>query len=641
MTTTQRSRILALFHALFAPRWKGSVADWCETNIRFNEPKLSGPMSFAGRQYFREPLEFWADEDLTDGVLCWGTRTGKTRINFGGLAWKIVNSPTRALWVMPNSQGTGGAQNVSRTRFQPMIRATQCLAELIPAGARRHEFKSMQMMMNGSIIDVTGANSPANLAGNPCDTVIQDEVDKYQRRGEAEADPSKLADNRCKEFSTPKRFKNSTPTLVSGIIWQELLKSDIRRRFLPCPFCNASGAHNLPPVGVFPNAENAKGWILFAWSERFTVLKKTGCEAYVKWDKTAKDAKGNWDLDKVEATAHAECPHCHKQIRDAHKVWMDENGEWRATQTGTPRHRGWHLPSMYSVSAETTFGRMAVRFLTAKKSIIGLQDFINSDLAEPYQSQDTMGDRVEIITSKLEITAEWNKLMTVDCQAKAPHFWYVVAAWNGPNSDGIEAGSCDTWDEVRKVQIRNGVKDVGVFIDSGWGAKSDAEVYRECVSAENCQLIQRPNGLPMAVGWIPLKGMPGYKRWKEEESGLMVPFYLRSMDPFIGSAQAGMVSMQLFEFSADFYEDILEILRKNKKFRFAISEQMNNEEFFRHMDGTIKATKINKFTGHTEERWIARHRYWPNHIRDCYRNQCAAASFHKLLPIEDITPSKK
>src|SRR6516165_8597160 len=106
MTADQHSRAFALFSQLFAARWSGSVAGWCESNLRFNEPKLSGPFSFHGRTSLREMLDSWSDENLKDLAHCMGTRTGKTRVVFGAIGWKVKNAPSRILYTMPNTTGT-------------------------------------------------------------------------------------------------------------------------------------------------------------------------------------------------------------------------------------------------------------------------------------------------------------------------------------------------------------------------------------------------------------------------------------------------------------------------------------------------------------------------------------------------------
>ena len=614
MTPRTQSLWLAglLFRAL-APRPVQRVSDWCEqTPVVFNEPNCRGPFSFGGREYLREPLDWYQSAD-TDLVLCFGTRLGKTRVLFGGKMWLLVHEPCRMLCVMPNTNGTGGAQNVARTRFIPALRATGATATLIPTGNQRQNFKTLQQILGGSIIDWAGSNSPANLASNPARYVEQDEVDKYKRMGDREADPSKLADERCKEFSNPKRAKASTPTLVSGLIWQELLKTDMRRRFLPCPHCQK--------------------FVVLAWHSDFTVLPKTGCEAYVRWDPEARRKDGNWDLDRVERSARAECPHCGGHIRDTHKTRMDRAGEWRPTKEGTPGMRGYHLPSMYSASRQTNFGQMAIRFLTAKRSIQGLQGFINSDLAEPYEGQENRSKRIELITTTFNAGDDWRKIMTVDCQARAPHFWFVVRAWSQANSEGLEAGSCDTYDELREVQQRNGVLDVGVFVDSGFGAKSDAEVYRAC--AEYCQIGgQLPDGRRLLLGWTPTKGFDGQKKWRDD-AGDMVPYHLRPLDPFLGTSDAGKVSLNLLEFAADFFKDILANLRAGRGgFRWAVAESMATAEYWRHLDGQVKREVWSRFSGRTHVKWMSRSSSWPDHLLACEYQNVAAAVFLRQFPLE-------
>lgn len=622
MTSRDRNRCLALFARLSAPFWTGSVASWCEESLYFNEPKLSGPFNFSGREYMREPLDSWSDDGVSDLVMTWGTRTGKTRIIFGGLAWRIRHNPTRCLWVMPNAAGTGGAQNVSRTRFQPMLRSSSTLAELIPAGARRHDFKTSQMMIGGSIIDLTGSNSPANLAGNPCDTVVQDECDKFKRRGESEADPCQLADQRCKEFSTPKRVKTSTPTLVSGKIWQELLKSDMRRRFMPCPHCSKP--------------------VVFIWSKKFTLLPLNGSEAPVRWDDEARREDGRWDLDRVVRSARAECPHCGGHIRDEHKIETDKAGIWQPTQQGAPGYRGYHLSSMYSVSVETSFGAMAKRFLLAKRSLNGLQDFINSDLAEPYANQDLSRERIELVTpSRIERGSEWKGLLSADYQQKSPRLWFVVRFWDGGNSEGAEAGHCEQFEDIAARQKAWRIQNEGVVIDSGFGSKlqTDSGVYREC--AARCDLLPRNDKLPVLLGWMPAKGFSGYKRWRSDEGPS--PIHKVETDPFMGTSQAGQALIELFEFSSDYFKDRLEKLRAGAGgFKWSVSldmklsgNGMDMSVYWKHMDSNIKKEVVDRRTQLTNVIWAKRSSHFPDHLYDCEVMQTAMASDLGFFNVEE------
>lgn len=590
MSPTQSARLAALFLSYAAPGFIGLPSDYVSQVVKFNEPDCSGPFSFTGRCYLREPIDCVNEPLVTDQTVVAGSRAGKTRIIFAQIAWILKYSPCRLLFVMPTTYGAAGAQNISRTRIQPMLRATPDLASMIPTGAARFYFKSLQMMLGGSIIDLTGSNSANNLASNPMRRVYQDEVDKFgssRRRmadGSAlEAHPCDLADERCKEFSTPFRFKSGTPTVPTAKLWDTLInQSDFRRRFIPCPHCSKL--------------------VMLAWTKQYTVIALTGKEAFVQWDS---EAEAKRDMDRVRRSARFVCPHCAGDIKDEHKVKMDALGVWEPTRPAVKTHRGYHLPSMYSDMVETRVGNLAVKFLEDKKSPRGLQNFINSYLAEPYTYQDVGGERVEIISPpEIEIKAEWRKLMRADVQAKWPYFWYVIRAWNGGDSEGIVAGHCDSFDELAAIQKSNGVPDVSVTVDSGYDTNS---VYEAC--SAHGEMIQG-----YILGWRPTKGA-GKRTWRNDRK-LEVPYFGKYIDPMGGTTRAGQGVLELFHFSDHYYEFILSALRDPKRglgYRWAVSQQMDKATFgdgstyWRHLDAHI-------FDGQSFKK---RYKTVPDHLLDC------------------------
>jgi len=598
-----------LLLSFFADKPTQSVTDSCLENVRFDEPNNRGPFRIAGREYIREPLDAWSDYTITDQVEVFGSQAGKTAKTMAGVAWTIQNNPSRIFWVMPTRDTV---IPFARDRLIPMMEASPGLKDLIPTGAeKRTKFSTRSQALGGSIVSLVWSNSPSALAGTPAPIVILDEVDKFNEGTKREANAVNLADQRTKGQTMPKRIKSSTPTLVSGLIWQEFLKTDQRRRFLPCPFC-------------------AK-LVTFAWSENYTVFPKTGSEAYIRWDQGAKKPDGTWDLDRVFASTHALCPHCKGHIQDASKTKMDREGVWMPTAKAARGYRGWHLSSLYVAGPETSWGRLAVKFLQAKNSIQGLQGFINGDLAEPYQAQDTMRRRTEVV-SEIEVTAEWIKMLTADCQFKAPYFRVCVRAWNGGNSKGIEYQAVDTWEDIRARQEANKISDKMVIVDSGFGAKGEIEVYRTC--ARFGGFVERQDARPMHMGWLPSKGNPSRKRWKDEDTGLMVPYYLRSIDPFTGLSTAGQVEMSLFEFAADYFKDVLQNLRDGKtEFKWEVSPEMASEQYWREMDGEVKKTVHSPKTGLASEIWTRRSKHWPNEALDCENLQIAYADFLRLFQV--------
>ncbi len=586
--------------AFFRDRPTATVSEWCEENLRFDEPDNRGPYSLAGREYAREPLDSFADPLVSDAVMVFGSQAGKTGIIMGGAAWIAANDPASMVWVMA---AEGQAQKFSTTRWQPLLRASPCMAELLPTGARRFEVKALQQSIGASIVNFFGSNSPGNLASIPARIVIQDEVDKYDTGGRKEADASNLADQRTKNFGNAKRIKSSTPTLADGLIWQEFLKTDQRRRFIPCPHCGKM--------------------VLLAWSKQFTTFALTGAEAFATWDKAAKRG-ASWDLDAVERSARYECPHCAGRITDAHKTKMDRAGEWRPTAKAASGYRGWHLSSLYASSAQTTVGKLAVKFLQAKKSLLGLQGFINGDLAEVFENQDSRSKRTELIvigSSPASGTAPL-PLLTADVQEVAPYFWYVAREhYAEGHSRRIGWGHCETWDELREIQLRYGAADNHVGVDSGYDAQT---VYAQCLKWG--RMVQMPNGqIPMWVGWTPLDGRPGYAKFRDPKTGQP-----RLYDFSSARLSHTRFRLPLLGFNSWALKDILAKLRQGPEvaggLRWEVGDDPQNETYWRHLDAEVKAE-----TARGRYEWRLRSKRWPNHLLDCEVMQLAMANFHRRL----------
>lgn len=405
------------------------VTDWCLQNVRFDEPKFNGPFSTHTRHYLEEPLNLWRRDisnDITDLICCWATRSAKTRIPMAGAAYRIALDPMRCLWTKPMKHGAGGSRNDAITKFIPMLKASPGLEHAVDR-CDKNSLNGNQQRINGSIVDWEGTGSAKQLSGNPDDVVVQDECDGYVLKGNTEAHPSILADERTKDASNPLRYKSCSPTVEEGVIWQWLMRSDLRRRFLPCPRC-----HPQAEVGrVTPCApQNLTGYFVLGWSEQYNVLPTKFPDgtaiptAYIKWDPKAKLRDGAWDLDLVMRTAHAVCPHCAGKIHNHEKEWMDERGFWLATKKGAPGVAGFQLSSLYVTHDETAWGILAKKFLMARDSGQTMKGFINNDLAE-VDVQQELG-KIEINSAANFAQTDWIPLMTVDFQKLWPFLWFLV-----------------------------------------------------------------------------------------------------------------------------------------------------------------------------------------------------------------------
>jgi len=420
------------------------VTDWAQKNVRFDEPKFRGSFSIATRHYLEEILNLWRRDltnEITDIIFCAATRSAKTRIPMAGAAYRIALDPMRCLWTKPMKHGAGGSRNDAITKFIPMLKASPGLKHACDR-CDKNSLNGNQQRINGSIIDWEGTGSAKQLSGNPDDVVVQDECDGYVLKGNNEAHPSILADERTKDATNPLRYKSCSPTVEDGVIWQWLMRSDLRRRFLPCPRCNPNAkvgrvtpcAPNSSTPQLLNSQTRLKGYFILAWSEQYNVLPNKLPDgtpipiAYIKWDPAAKHRDGSWDLDLVTRTAHAVCPHCQGKIHNHEKEWMDTRGFWLSTKKGAPGVAGFQLSSLYVTHDETAWGILAKKFLLARANGQSMKGFINNDLAEVDVMQEHGRNKLELNTAPAAQT-DWVAILTADFQKNWPYLWFVVRKW--------------------------------------------------------------------------------------------------------------------------------------------------------------------------------------------------------------------
>lgn len=423
---------------------------WVCAHARLKTPTVSGAFVPQGREYMRELINNVNVPELREITECMGTGNGKTIIAVLRWLWALHHDPFSGLWINPSKEGSGGARQFANGILIPTIEATECFREKLPVGEERHNISGLKVKFGGNDIDLVGGNSPTQLAAKRCNRVHLDEQDKLKEKLGREGSADQLAMERTKQVANPQISRGSTPTLESFGIWPHLMRSDLRRRFLPCPHCNpqrdadlaASQGAPIPAGGEHGTAAACRGWFVLVKDERFTMLPTKFAEgggfsagtqipmACLRWDKEAKRKDGVWDMDRVIRSARFECPWCGGHVRDEHRVWMDLHGRWVRTR-GALHHAGYHLPSFYApqVDFDSSIGGMAKKFLDNHEAG-NIQGVINSDYAEVYVSQEFGEGSVLEVTSGNFSTGEWTALMTCDFQRNWPFIWFVVQRWS-------------------------------------------------------------------------------------------------------------------------------------------------------------------------------------------------------------------
>lgn len=605
MPAAQVRVLLGEIFAYLADRPTVLPADWCEQELVFDEAGNRNGFSLLGREYLRDPLNDWADPEITDQVLVFGSQTGKTSTIMGGACWRIKHDPARIFWVMPTKEVV---RKFAKTRWVKLLRRSTAMAALL-SSAGRYDVNTLDQEIGDSAVDLVWSNSPSALSSVPAQVAILDELDKFPPATEEEAEAGNLVDQRTKNCPWPKRVRASTPTTTTGQIWQALQKTDCRRRFLPCLHCHKP--------------------LVLAWSKAYTIFKVTGVEAFVFWDAEARRPDGTWDLDRVRASAHYRCPHCGGRITEESKRVMDRSGKWEPTQPAAARWRGYHLPSLYSAAAECHVGHLAVRFLEEKRSLAGLRGFINGELAEALENQEDRGERVELITQVDAPPIGGLPILTVDHQMTGFRFWYVVRQWDQVMSRLLAYGHLDTWEQVREVQLNWKVPNHLVGIDSGHDATT---VYKECLRW-GVAMPQR-GGSPRWVGWTPMKGAPKEMGWIDKKTKTRRPYGVQS------ASVAGIrVYLPLLMFYPEDMANILETLRTQESaVRWELSPDCG-EDYYLHLDAEIRKEFL--IQRRIVTRWTKRTRTWPDHLRDCEKMQIPMALTYGLASLGPVAKPRE
>jgi phage terminase large subunit GpA-like protein len=447
-----------------------------------------GPISFRDSSYVYECLEDFEDTSARDICNCFGSQVYKTAMMMCGILERIDRNPINWGWVMPNEKL---AQSFAETKMKPMLDSSPAIARHKPSNA--NEFKILEWQFDRCIGTFLGSGAQKNLKGRSIGIIVIDEPDdveeEYASRGESAIG---LAEARTKSFADSKRFLNGTPTIPSAPVWQGFLLGDRRLRFVTCSRCTG------PQFVIEFDPQYIREW--FPYDPE---TKKGTLAAKVVWDQNAKHESGEWNWDKVEDSARIECPNCKALLGEDEKRQMcrRENGAvWKATNPNSPRgYRSRRLPAIYSPHESTTIGKTAIKFLKAKDKPGALRNFINEELALPFQqraSVTTVGDIKAVIAAspeylRGEIPRDNIALLSLTVDVNQGLFHWVIRAWFADKSSAlVDYGPCLSWEallEISKKKYRVGKTSLELspmfcLIDSGWRTKQESGVYDFCLN---------------------------------------------------------------------------------------------------------------------------------------------------------------
>lgn len=615
----QDSELRGFYRTLLQEPPQLSVADWCEENVIFpvGMETYAGRADWTDAPYAREPLECYADIEVQEMVLVFGTQCLKTTIMRCGAMFRIVHNPNPRLWVMPNEDKI--AAPFSKDRWQPMLRDCRATARLRPTTANdkvdRTLFSTLdQQFTNGGTQRFRGSNSPANLSGFPIVDLDMDELDKFAQESDYEPEALNNAEQRTKNAAFRKIVKASTPTLADRGIWKEFVNTDQRYWMVPCPRCERRIRLR------FRVKSEEHGWCGLRWYKEAP-------------EEVRKD--GKWDLDAVRQAAHYRCQCCGKAILNSERRGMVQAGRWEAHNPSAPRRRrGYHLSSLYSlVSDQCSFGAVAENWCEKSGNSSGRHTIINSTFAEPWNLADAFDeDRVQ--TSAYEIRAAdlppgHERYATIDFQLN--HFWMVVREW-APMSEERPFG--ESWVLFADI-VETDLECEGHRLKYGVPAK---ETWLDIAGRPNAagQLINK-------YGWMGFLGSDNKvfpHRLGPGNTVQRVYSEVEWRDAHQGTRQQNKGKENFFPFIKWCKDPVREQVKGLQGKTSADGKPIHHihahvhKEYQRHMNAHVMQVRVNA-RGQRDTFWLEL-KGVPDHLWDCECMQAARALMRGMTPLLDI-----
>lgn len=402
---------------LLIPGEKPSMADWAEENYVLSPEtsEISGPWS---NEYtpFLVPIMEWLSDQMTrqvDVVKC--TQAGGSELANITIGYTCDVEPAPALIVMPREDD---ANRRLATRIRPMFKANNRLLRHLPRGRIDNLNIGKETILDNMILFIAWSNSPAALADNPVCIVILDEVGKYPPASGREADPISLAKKRQRTFHTrSKLLVVSSPVAEDDLLNAEFEKGDKNEWHTRCPLCGEYRVMDWSNVELDKDSEgnllDAEIYRTGGHARYICPACKKSWDEYQRWDAVSngKFVPEGCSVDKsgrivgdIPITSHHSCRITAMMLHPVFQTIDDLAGDWAVA-------------------------------IAAKKAgnIKPLQDFINSQLAQPWKETEKVTSdsrlRLHIGTYKQGTVPIGVQMLSCGVDVQLDHLWVSVDGW--------------------------------------------------------------------------------------------------------------------------------------------------------------------------------------------------------------------
>lgn len=451
----------------YRPIDRRRIYEWAGSEEGIDIPQgvytVTGRFDVSQSRYLIKPFDALQSDLVRKVTMQAPTRSGKSLLADVWLMWLIYQSSGPTMW---NFNTDPQARKHFRTRLLPLMRATKCIASLLPDDTRK--LTQEVIFKDGVPLYVQG---PAldNLQGVGVCNLIEDEL---WRRGEglhAQA-LSRLGD--YERLGMDKNLNIGQGGFEGDDQDLEFLAGTQEEWEGPCASCGHK--QELVFTGYRPDGTK--------YGMRFG--DKPDC----------KDRHGDWIISKVAPTIRWECVKCgHVHVEEQRtKARWNDAGDYAARNPEATTHQSFHVHGMMTKA----WVDLVIRFCLAQNQMrVGnlepLIQFTQKDEARAWSESRFLNSKPAPTFDLTKGTPdEARRAITVDVQEEGVKWLFCASISKRGEIRPLWAGKVFGEAEILEKQKEFAVRPNNVFLDAGHDAKGSNGVYAMCVRN----------------GWIALRG---------------------------------------------------------------------------------------------------------------------------------------
>ena len=480
----KEERIINAWHSGWEADPEMTVSEWAdERRILAGEGSVEpGKFRTSRTPYLKEIMDSLSPSSPVREVkVMKGTQLGFSEAGNNLIGFIIDIAPGPTAMYMPTEDK---AKEHAEFKLNPSINATPVLREKV-VNVKGKDAKNTILMkkFKGGFLLLSTAASAAALSSLSIKYLILDEIDRFKRDVGGEGNPVSLAQKRTDAFkSVCKIYKLSTPT-EEGLsnIEHELINSDRRRYYVPCPYCE--------------------------WMQHLTFKG-------ISFEKNNKH--------ELTSDVYYRCEHCNKLIEEYYKTsMMDyEVAEWRPQNPGH-EHRGYTLPSFYSPVGWLSWSDIVKEWLEAQRTRdkTQLKTVINTRFAELWTegektvNENTLTGRREKYGPEIPANAV---ILTAGVDIQVDRIEVEIDAWGvGEESWGLEHKILSgdpvrqqVWKDLDEYLMRLWKHELGPSFPVSGVAIDTGYLTQQCYTFVKPRQLRRVFGYPQKVFAIKGHGDP-------------------------------------------------------------------------------------------------------------------------------------